>query len=93
MQQEYWTVYTPDGRKYADCGWERDAIRLVEMVPGRTYRKTKYLQDQVIDVVATTDKQLPGQQGLPLLKLEWVDKNLTFNRNCPSLNWKIHFTV
>ena len=57
MQQEYWTVYTPDGRKYADCGWERDAIRLVEMVPGRTYRKTKYLQDQVIDVIAYRTKE------------------------------------
>ena len=65
MQSEYWTVYTPDGRKYADCGLERDAARLCAMVPGRTYHKTKYLQDQVIDVTATTDYQLPGQLGLP----------------------------
>ena len=36
MQQEYWTVYTPDGRKYADCGWERDAARLCQMAPGMT---------------------------------------------------------
>lgn len=83
MQQEYWTVYTPDGRKYADCGWERDAIRLVEMVPGRTYRKTKYLQDQVIDVIATVDNQLPGQQGLPAGKIRVGGQEIEMQQHLP----------
>ena len=94
MQQEYWTVYTPDGRKYADCGCERDAIRLVEMVPGRTYRKTKYLQDQVIDVVATTDKELPGQQGLPPAKIKIKGQELDAQQKLPESEYEpIHFRV
>ena len=94
MQQEYWTVYTPDGRKYADCGWERDVIRLVEMVPGRTYRKTKYLQDQVIDVTATTDKQLPGQQGLPPAKIRVGGQELDAQQKLPESEYEpIHFRV
>ena len=94
MQQEYWTVYTPDGRKYADCGWERDAIRLVEMVPGRTYRKTKYLHDQVIDVTATTDKQLPGQQGLPPAKIRVGGQELDIQQKLPESEYEpIHFRV
>lgn len=83
MQSEYWTVYTPDGRKYADCGWERDAARLCAMVPGRTYHKNKYLQDQVIDVTATTDYQLPGQQGLPPAKIRVGGQELDMQQKLP----------
>jgi hypothetical protein len=28
------------------------------------------LKDQVIDITSTTDKQLPGQQGLPAGKID-----------------------
>ena len=92
MQQEYWTVYTPDGRKYADCGWERDAARLCQMDPGRTYRKNKYLHDQVIDVTATTDKQLPGQQGLPPAKIRVGGQELEIQQKLPESELE-EFTV
>jgi hypothetical protein len=36
----------------------------------RTYRKQKFIVDQVITITSTTDKQLPGQQGLPAAKEE-----------------------
>ncbi len=65
MLTEYWSVYKSDGTKYADCGWERDAQRLCEIDPTRTYRKNRFILDQVIDVTATIDKELPGQVGLP----------------------------
>jgi hypothetical protein len=32
----------------------------------RFYTRHRYLVDQVIDVTSTTDKQLPGQLGLPI---------------------------
>ena len=92
MQQEYWTVYTPDGRKYADCGWERDAARLCQMAPGRTYRKIKYLHDQVIDVTSTTDKQLPGQQGLPPAKIRVGGQDLEIQQKLPESELE-EFTV
>jgi hypothetical protein len=53
------------------------------MVPGRTYRKTKYLQDQVIDVIATTDNQLPGQQGLPPAKIRVGGQELDIQQKLP----------
>jgi len=31
----------------------------------RIYSKQKYILDQVVDITSTTDKQLPGQLGLP----------------------------
>jgi len=39
----------------------------------RIYRRAKFLVDQVIDVTSTTDKQLPGQQGLPASKIRLED--------------------
>ena len=94
MQQEYWTVYTPDGRKYADCGWEKDALSLCAKVPGRTYRKNKYLQYPVIDVTATTDNQLPGQQGLPAAKVQIDDTGRIKIQTLPESDYTpIHFRV
>ena len=67
---DYWVVSEKNtGRVIAHCGDERDARMLFEFKPDkRTYRRQKFILDQVIDVSSTTDKQLPGQQGLPAAK-------------------------
>ena len=64
---DYWVVTdTRTGRVIAHCGLEEDAIMLVGFDKDkRTYRKQKLMMDQVITVSSTTDKQLPGQIGLP----------------------------
>jgi len=57
------------GRKICECGEEKDAIMMVELDPGkRIYTRDRFILDQIIDVTATTDKQLPGQLGLPAVK-------------------------
>jgi len=67
---DYWVVVEyRTGRTIAHCGDENDARLLCELRPTeRTYRKQKFIMDQVIDITSTTDKQLPGQQGLPAAK-------------------------
>jgi len=71
---EYWEVLNPLGKKLANTGTIEDAIRLCEMRGhGYTYRKVKFIMDQVIDVTSTTDKQLPGQVGLPAAKIRLED--------------------
>lgn len=69
---DYWIVIEiRTGRVIAHCGEEKDAQMLVEFQPGkRSYSRNKILMDQVIDVTSITDKQLPGQQGLPAGKVE-----------------------
>jgi len=64
---EYWIVKERStGRVIAHCGDINDAIMLVSFDPNnRSYSRNRVLLDQVIDVTSTTDKQLPGQQGLP----------------------------
>jgi len=66
----YWTVYDSLGQKYCDCSHEKYAIRTLELHEGEgfTYRRIdapKPLPPHIIDVTATTEGQLPGQQGLP----------------------------
>jgi hypothetical protein len=41
----------------------------------RTYRKQKFIMDQVIDVTSTTNKQLPGQVGLPAGKVNQLNSH------------------
>lgn len=67
---DYWVVVERStGRVISHCGEESDAMMMVSFCPqNRTYRKQKFLLDQVIDVTSTVDKQLPGQQGLPAAK-------------------------
>jgi hypothetical protein len=68
---DYWEVLDPLGKKIANTGTIDDAIKLCQMRgQGHTYRKVKFIMDQVIDITSTTDKQLPGQQGLPAAKEE-----------------------
>jgi hypothetical protein len=69
---DYWVVTEKTtGRVIAHCGEEKDARMLFEFDPDRrSYRKQKFILDQVITVTSTQDKQLPGQQGLPAAKEE-----------------------
>lgn len=64
---DYWVVTEKStGRVIAHCGDERDARMMFEFdTNNRSYRKQKFIMDQVIDITSTVDKQLPGQQGLP----------------------------
>jgi len=64
---EYWIVTeNKTGRVIAHCGDINDAVMMVSLDPSnRSYSRHRFLMDQVIDVSSTTDKQLPGQQGLP----------------------------
>ena len=72
---EYWEVVLYwSGKVIAQCGQESDARMLCELSPKeRIYRKARFIVDQVIDVTSTTDKQLPGQQGLPAAKIRLED--------------------
>jgi len=67
---DYWVVTDKTtGRVICHCGEEYDALTMVSFDTNkRTYRKQKFIMDQVITVTASTDKQLPGQQGLPAAK-------------------------
>ena len=75
MNYDYWVVVEHrTGKVIAHCGDESDARMLCELRPTeRTYRKQKFIMDQVIDITSTTDKQLPGQQGLPAAKIRLED--------------------
>lgn len=67
---EYWVVSEKNtGRIIAHCGDERDAIMMLLLKSNRTYRKQKFLMDQVINVTSSGIKELPGQQGLPEAKI------------------------
>ena len=66
----FWTVYDSLGQKYCDCSHEEYAIRTLELHEGEefTYRRIdapKPLPPHIVDVTATAEKELPGQQGLP----------------------------
>jgi hypothetical protein len=64
---EYWVVKERStGRVIAHCGDINDAMMMVSFDPNnRSYSRNRVLMDQVIDISSTTDKQLPGQLGLP----------------------------
>lgn len=72
---EYWIVTENNtGRVIAHCGDINDAIMMVSFSPAnRSYKRNRFIMDQVIDVSSTTDKQLPGQQGLPAGKVEQLN--------------------
>ena len=69
---EYWIVTNnKTGKVISHCGDINDAIMMVGFDPhNRTYSRHRFIMDQVIDITSTTDKQLPGQVGLPAGKVE-----------------------
>ena len=69
---EYWEVVDKNtGRIICHCGEEKDAFMMVSFDSSkRIYRKSRLLQDNVINVNFTKPKVLPGQQGLPASTFE-----------------------
>lgn len=69
---EYWIVTNnKTGKILCHCGDINDAIMMVSFDPhNRSYSRHRFILDQVIDITSTTDKQLPGQIGLPSGKME-----------------------
>jgi hypothetical protein len=67
MMNEYWVVTNnKTGKVICHCSDINDAIMMVSFEPDkRSYRRQRFVLDQVIDITSTTDKQLPGQIGLP----------------------------
>jgi hypothetical protein len=64
---EYWVV-TEDttGRVICQCGDINDAMMMVSFSPqNRSYKRHRFLMDQIVDISYKIDKQLPGQLGLP----------------------------
>jgi hypothetical protein len=74
---EYWIITeNKTGRVIAHCGDINDAIMMVAFNPqNRSYSRHRFLMDQVIDITSTTDKQLPGQLGLPAGKFEVLNSS------------------
>lgn len=75
IMNEYWIVTeNRTGRVIAHCGDINDAIMMVSFdSQNRSYSRHRFLMDQVIDITSTTDKQLPGQIGLPSGKVEQLN--------------------
>ena len=67
MMNEYWIVKeNKTGRIICHCADINDAIMMMSFDPHhRSYSRHRFIVDQVIDITSTTDKQLPGQIGLP----------------------------
>ena len=72
---EYWIVTNnKTGKIIAHCGDINDAIMMVGFDPNhRSYSRHRFIMDQVIDITSTTDKQLPGQIGLPSGKVNQIN--------------------
>ena len=69
MHENYSVIDLNTGKRIADCATIEDAKMMVSFSPAnRAYRKNRFIVDQVIDITSTTDKQLPGQLGLPSTK-------------------------
>jgi len=72
----FYSVFASGGKKVADCGSLQDATTLVAMKgDGHYYQFTPY-PGNIVDV--SSNKQLPGQQGLPSahIKLEDAQQQL-----------------
>jgi hypothetical protein len=74
---EYWIVTeNRTGRVICHCANINDAMMMVSFDPEkRTYSRNRVLMDQVIDISSTTDKQLPGQVGLSVGKVEVLNSS------------------
>lgn len=65
-----WTVIEKKtGKRICNCAQERDAVMMLLLGNNeRSYHKTQYLMDQIIDIPHERLKELPGQLGLPASK-------------------------
>lgn len=65
---DYYSVYNKNGKKICDTPSIQDALMMVNMGEGRTYKKIKVLLDQVVNVSSmrmADPKQLQEQKVLP----------------------------
>lgn len=77
MMNEYWIVTdNRTGKIICNCGDINDAIMMVSFdSSNRSYKRNRFLQDLVIDVYSSIDKQLPGQLGLPQGDIKRLQEN------------------
>ena len=77
MMNDYWIVTNSrTGRVICQCANINDAIMMVNFDPHyRSYSRCRLLLDQIVDVTSTTDKQLPGQIGLPAGKVNQLNSH------------------
>jgi hypothetical protein len=77
MMNEYWIVKNNrTGRVICQCADINDAIMMVNFDPHyRSYSRHRSLLDYIVDVTSTTDKQLPGQVGLPAGKVNQLNSH------------------
>ena len=75
IMNEYWIVTNNQtGKIICHCADIKDAVMVVNFDPHRrSYSKKRLFVDQVIEVTSTTDKQLPGQMGLPAGKVNLLN--------------------
>mgnify|MGYP003323773155 FL=1 len=70
----FYRVFDENGDQYCDCSHEEYAIKTLWLHREHqneifTYHKINApILDQTVDVIATREKELPGQQGLPKAK-------------------------
>lgn len=65
---DYYSVYDKNGRKICDTPSIQDALIMIDLGEGRTYRKIKILLDQVVNISSmrmADPKQLQEQKVLP----------------------------
>lgn len=72
---EYWIVIeNRTGKIICQCGDISDAIMMVSFDSlNRSYKRSRFLTDYVIDIELTVNKELPGQQGLPPSKINQLN--------------------
>ena len=74
IKYPYYRVYDESGEQYCDCSHEEYAIKTLWLHRENqneifTYHKINApILDQTVDVTATRERELPGQQGLPKAK-------------------------
>lgn len=75
---EYWVVKNKKtGKVISHCGDINDAIMMVSFDPhNRSYTCHRFIADQVIDISSTTDKQLPGNIGLPAGQVNQINPEI-----------------
>ncbi len=68
MYTDYYSVYDENGKKICDASNIDDAIMMVSLKSGRTYKKINIMLDQIVNVPfqrMEDDKQLKEQRVLP----------------------------
>lgn len=69
MNENWIVTEISTGRIICHCGDIHDAMLMVNFDPhNRKYHRQRLIEDQVIDITSSVDKQLPGQLGLPAHK-------------------------